>query len=194
MVSFFQEQRMSSLATPIFPSLQGDQVPAGSRTFLEKVKKGFGFIPNLFAAFSNSPILLEGYIGLDATYSKATLSPAERQLVLLAASVVNECSYCTAAHSTIAKGMLKVPAAVVAAVRAQQPVTDAKLNALVNLTRELVLSRGHVATATIQSFLNAGYRNDQIGEVIIGVALKTISNYTHHLSPMELDSAFKAEA
>lgn len=47
------------------------------------------------------------------------MSPAERQLVLLTASVVNECPYCTAAHSTIAKGMFKVPAAVVAAVRAQ---------------------------------------------------------------------------
>ena len=185
---------MSSSATLVFPRLQDDQVPAGSRPLLEKVKKGFGFIPNLFAAFSNSPILLEGYLGLDATYSKATLSPAERQLVLLTASVVNECAYCTAAHSTVAKGMLKVPAAVVAAVRAQQPVADAKLNALVDLTRELVLGRGHVAPATIQSFLNAGYRSDQIGEVLIGVALKTISNYTHHLSPMELDAAFKAEA
>ncbi len=185
---------MSSSATPIFPSLQGDQVPDGSRPLLEKVKKGFGFIPNLFAAFSNSPILLEGYLGLDATYSKATLSPAERQLVLLAASVVNECVYCTAAHSTVAKGMLKVPAAVVAAVRAGQPVADAKLNALVILTCELVVGRGHVATATIQSFLDAGYRSDQIGEVLIGVALKTISNYTNHLSPVELDSAFAAEA
>ena len=106
------------------------------------------------------------------------MSAAERQLVLLTASVVNECAYCVAAHSTVSKDMLKVPATVVAAVRAGQPVADAKLNALVNLTRELVQSRGHVAAATIQSFLNAGYRNDQIGEVLIGVALKTISNYT----------------
>jgi uncharacterized peroxidase-related enzyme len=185
---------MIGSATPIFPSLHGDQVPAGSRPLLEKVKKGFGFIPNLYAAFSNSPTLLEGYVGLDAVFNKTTLSPVERQLVLLTASVVNECPYCTAAHSTVAKGMLKVPAAVVTAVRAGQPVADAKLNALVNLTRELVVGRGHVATATIQSFLNAGYRSDQIGEVLIGVALKTISNYTDHLSPVEIDSAFKAEA
>ena len=185
---------MSSSAAPIFPSLEGDQVPAGSRPFLEKVKKSFGFIPNLFAAFSNSPTLLEGYLGLDASYSKGTLSAAERQLVLLTASVVNECAYCTAAHGTIAKGMLKVPADIVAAVRAGQPVADARLNALVNLTRDLVQSRGHVAPAVIQSFLDAGYRNAQVGEVLIGVALKTISNYTHHLSPVEIDSAFKAEA
>lgn len=185
---------MSSSATPVFPSLQGDQVPAGSRPILEKVQKGFGFIPNLYAAFSNSPILLEGYTALDAVFNKATLNPAERQLVLLTASVVNDCAYCVAAHSTVAKGMLKVPTGVVAAVRAGQPVADVKLNALVNLTRELVQSRGHVTPATIQSFINAGYRNDQIGEVLIGVALKTISNYTHHLSPVEIDAAFKSEA
>lgn len=185
---------MSSPAIPVFPSVQGDQVPAGSRVLLEKVQKGFGFVPNLFAAFANSPILLEGYLGLDAIYSNATLSPAERQLVFLTASVVNECAYCTAAHSTVAKGMLKVPAAVVAAVRAGEPVADAKLNALVKLTRELVLNRGYVAPETIQAFLDAGYRRDQIGEVLIGVALKTISNYTHHLSPVEIDAAFQAEA
>jgi uncharacterized peroxidase-related enzyme len=184
---------MSSVASVIFPNLQGDEIPAGSRPLLDKVKKGFGFIPNLYVAFSNSPTLLEGYIGLEATYSKGTLSAAERQLVLLTVSVINECGYCAAAHSTLAKQMLKVPG-VVAAVRAQQPVADAKLNALVNLTRELVLNRGHVAAETLQSFLDAGYHNDQIGEVLVGVALKTMSNYTDHLSPVELDSAFKAEA
>jgi AhpD family alkylhydroperoxidase len=52
--------------------------------------------------------------------SNATLSPAERQLVFLTASVVNECADCTAARSTVAKGILKVPATVVAAARAGQ--------------------------------------------------------------------------
>ncbi len=183
-----------SNAAAIFPRLQDDKVPAGSRAFLEKVKKAFGFVPNLFAAFSNSPVLLEGYLGLDATYSKGTLSASERQLVLLTASVVNECPYCTAAHSTVAKGPLHVPAAIIKAVRAGQPVADAKLNALVNLTRELVQGRGHVAPPTIQSFLDAGFHREQIGEVLVGIALKTMSNYTDHLSPVEIDSAFKAEA
>ena len=183
-----------SSAAPVFPGLQDDQVPAGSRPFLEKVKKGFGVVPNLFAAFSNSPVLLEGYLGLDAVYSKGTLSAAERQLVLLTASVVNECAYCTAAHSTVAKSMLHMPAAVVAAVRARQPAANAQLDALVNLTREVVQPRGHVAPATIQPFLDAGFHREQIGEVLVAVALKTISNYTHHFSHVEIDAPFKAEA
>jgi len=185
---------MSGSAGPVFPIVHDHQVPAGSRPFLEKVKKGFGYIPNLFAAFANSPILLEGYLGLDATYSKGTLNAVERQLVLLTASVVNECPYCTAAHSTVAKSMLKVPAAVVAAVRAKESLADARLDALVNFTREIVQGHGRVSPATLQAFLNAGFHRDQIGEVLVGVALKTMSNYTYHLSPVEIDSAFKAES
>jgi len=50
---------MSSSSAQVFPRLQDDQVPDGSRLLLEKVEKGLGFIPNLFAAFSNSPVLLE---------------------------------------------------------------------------------------------------------------------------------------
>jgi uncharacterized peroxidase-related enzyme len=185
---------MRASQTALLPSLTGDEVPAGSRPLLERVQKGFGFIPNLYAAFANSPVLLEGYINLDAAFGKATLSPAERQLVLLTASVSNECAYCVAAHSTVGKHMLKIPAAVVAAVRAGQPLDDAKLDALVNLARELVQGRGHVATSTTQSFLDAGYHNDQIGEVLIGIALKTISNYADHLSPVQIDDAFMGEA
>jgi hypothetical protein len=63
----------------------------------------------------------------------------------------------------------------------------------VNLTKEIVSARGHVDQQTIDSFLAAGYQKEQVLEVLIGVALKTISNYTDHLSPNELDNAFAAD-
>ncbi len=84
-------------------------------------------------------------------------------------------------------------AEVVSAVRANRPLTDPKLNALVVLTREIVSQRGHVGAQTIESFLAAGYRKDQILEVLMGVALKTMSNYLDHISPTELDPAFQSE-
>jgi hypothetical protein len=45
----------------------------------------------------------------------------------------------------------------------------------------------------MDNFLAAGYRKDQVLEVLIGVALKTMSNYLDHISPTELDPAFQAE-
>jgi uncharacterized peroxidase-related enzyme len=184
---------MSVSFTQLLPSLPEDRVPAESRPLLDKVKKGFGYVPNLFAAFANSPVLLEGYTTLDAVFQKGTLTPTERELVLLAASVANECEYCIAAHSTVAKRMLNVSPAIVSAIRLGAVVPEAKLSALVNLTKGLVAGGGHVGAATIRAFLVSGYRPDQIGEVLVGVALKTLSNYTHHLSPVEIDPAFAAE-
>jgi alkylhydroperoxidase/carboxymuconolactone decarboxylase family protein YurZ len=67
--------------------------PAESRPTLEKIQKTFGFIPNLVATFANSPTVLHGYLAMDAVWEKGTFSPVERSLVLLAASVVNNCGY-----------------------------------------------------------------------------------------------------
>jgi uncharacterized peroxidase-related enzyme len=184
---------MSTPVVHLFPSLSGDQIPAASRPLLDKVKQSFGFVPNLFAAFANSPVVLEGYLALNAVFDKGSLTPAERHIVLLAASVANECGYCIAAHSTILKGMLKIAPDVVSAIRAQKPVANAKYDALVNLTRAIVTERGHVPAETLEAFVAAGFRNDQVAEVLVGVALKTMSNYTDHLSHTEIDAAFAAE-
>ena len=167
--------------------------PEGSRPILEAIQKAFGFVPNLMATFASSPALLAGYTALDAAWEKGTFSAADRQLVLLAASVVNECGYCVAAHSTVAKKFLHVPAETVAAVRAGRTLGDARQNALVKLTREIVDERGSPSAGAIDAFLAAGYRQDQVLELLLGVALKTISNYAYHITGIELDPAFAGE-
>ena len=177
----------------LFTPVGVETAPEKSRPLLEKVQKSFKFVPNLFGVFANSPVLLEGYLGLEGVFEKGSLSAVERQIVLLSASVENSCRYCTAAHSTLLKAFLHVPADVVSAVRSNQPVSDPKLNALVALTKEIVSERGHVRTEVMENFLAAGYRKDQVLEVLIGVALKTMSNYLDHISPNELDQAFQSE-
>jgi len=179
--------------TSLFAPLGMETAPEKSRPLLEKIRKLFKFIPNLFGVFANSPVLIEGYMGLEATFEKGSLSPVERQVVFLAASVENSCKYCTAAHSTVLKAFLHVPAEVVTAVRSNVPVSDPRLKVLVALTKEIVAKRGHVEAETIENFLAAGYRKDQVLEVLAGVALKTMSNYLDHISPTELDQAFQAE-
>jgi len=182
-----------SLRTTLFAPLGADTAPEASQRFLEEIQKSFKFVPNLFGVFANSPALLEGYLSLSASYGKASLTATERELALLAASVENACRYCTAAHSTVLKSLLHLAAEPVTAVRSNDALTDQKLNALVSLTKEIVADRGHVRSETIAAFLEAGYKKDQILEILIGVALKTMSNYTHHISSVEIDPAFQAE-
>ena len=78
----------SSLFTPLGP----ETAPEASRPLLEKIRKSYKFIPNMFGTFANSPVLLEGYLGLESVFDKGSLTVAERQLVLLAASVENDSS------------------------------------------------------------------------------------------------------
>src|SRR2546422_5269655 len=131
--------------------------PEASQPLLEQVDKALGFIPNLYATFAESPALLQGALALDAGLDQGALSGVERQLVKIAVSTENGCTYCVAAHSTIA-GMLKARPEVVNAVRTGVPVSDAKIDALVRFTRAVVRNKGFVQDGETAAFLAAGYK------------------------------------
>ena len=182
----------SDTQSRLFQPLTIESAPEDSKLVLERVKEDFGFIPNLMGTFANSPAVLKGYLALDAEFAK-TFGPVERQLILLIASVENVCAYCTAAHATVMKSMLRVPADVVAEIRSNRPTGNIKYDALAGLIREIVAERGYVRETAIAAFLAAGYRKEQVMDVLLGVALKTISNYLDHISPTVIDPPFIAE-
>lgn len=175
----------------LFVPLTKETAPKASLPVLEHVEKVFGFVPNLMGTFANAPAAARGYHALIFEFTKSSLTPQEQQLVLLAVSVENKGSYCTAAHSTAAKVLAHVPSEVISAVRNGQLVHDPKLNALVALTREIVRGRGYIDAETFQAFIAVGYRQEQIIEILLGVAVKTISNYLDHISAIEVDPAFR---
>jgi uncharacterized peroxidase-related enzyme len=183
---------MSPSQTALFHPLTIDTAPDDAKPVLEQIRKTFGFVPNLMATFANSPAVIKGYLALDTEFAK-TFTPVERQLILLAASLENVCPYCAAAHSTMLKAVLNVQAEEVAAIRDQQATGNIRHDALIALTREIVQKRGYAGRNTVAAFLAAGYRTEQVMELLLGVALKTISNYLDHLSPTTIDPAFAAE-
>ena len=171
-----------------------ETAPAASRQLLESIARGFGFVPNLFGVFAESPAALRGALAIYEAFSTSSLSPADQQLIMLAASEANDCEYCVAAHSTLAKRMAKMDAALVDAVRRRAPLSDARLDALVTFTRKVVEQRGVLADAEVSAFLDAGYTRAQVIEVLLGVGMKTFNNYVDHIAHTPLNDQFKAEA
>jgi len=88
------------------------------------------------------------------------------------------------------KVLCKLPGDAIVAIENDRPLSDPKFNALVDLTRELVSQRGYARRTTIDAFVAAGYSKDQLLEVLVGVGLKTVSNYFDHVSEVEIDSEF----
>ena len=176
-----------------FPIQTPASAPEAAQPILEKAKKANGFVPNLYGVMANAPALLEAYTSVAAALAKGSLSATEQQVVLIAASELNGCTYCVAAHSVIAK-MSKVPADVVESLRNDQPLADAKLEALRQLAKAIVESRGWPSEDVVSAFYAAGYGQQQYLEVVLGIGLKTLSNYTNHATATPLDAAFQPAA
>ncbi len=158
-----------------------DTAPDRARPLLEGAIAKLGFLPNLYAHLAEAPAALESYFALAGQFDKTSLSPAERQVVLLAASVENGCEFCVAAHSMMA-GMSQVPDASVKALRAAGELPDPRLNALADFTRSLVRDRGWASEKSSAAFFEAGFDRQQALEVVLGVSMKTLSNYANHLT------------
>ncbi len=163
------------------------------REVLEAVKASYGFIPNLLGNMVEAPATAKAYLALGDLLGETSFSPMEQQVILLAASRINECDYCMGAHSAVAK-MQKVPADVVESIRNDRPIADPQLEALRRFTTQVVEQRGWLPDEDVARFIAAGYGNQQILEVVLGVAMKTISNYTNHFAGTELDAAFADHA
>ncbi len=170
-----------------------ETAPDGSKETLANVEKAYGFLPNLMATFAESPAALEAYASISGIFEKSDLTATEKQIVLMTNNRLNGCTYCMAAHTTIAQ-MQGVPADVIEALRDGSPVEDPKLEALLTFAAQVNEQRGVLDPRDIDAFLAAGYTKANILEVIVGTAMKVMSNYTNHVADTPVDENFQANA
>ena len=175
-----------------FPIHTKTTAPQQSQPILEQVESTFGFVPNIFGVLAESPTALHAYSAIMEAMKHSGLSLIEQQVAILAVSTQNGCTYCVAAHSTVA-GMLKMPVTILNELRDQQPLSDPKLEALRAFTLSVVTHRGWVPQEDTLAFTNAGYERRHILDVLTIVAQKTLSNYVNHLAHTPLDAQFSAQ-
>ena len=167
-----------------------ETAPSESKKLLEQSNKALGFVPGLYGVLAEAPKTLEAYQLLGTLFKNTSLSTTEQHVVWLTINYENDCSYCVPAHTGLAK-FDKVPDNVIEALRSGTPIADPKLEALRTFTVQLVQKCGWLTDDDVQVFLGAGYTQQQILEVILGMAHKVISNYTNHIAKTPVDAAFK---
>lgn len=171
-----------------------EDAPEQSRALLEDSQKSFGRVPGLHAVMAEAPALLDGYKHLHRLFAQQTsFDKDELTVVWQAINVEHACHYCVPAHTGIAKAM-KVDDAITEALRNETPLPTPRLEALRDFTLAMVRQRGNVSEAQVQAFLDAGFTQRQILEVILGVAQKVMSNYTNHLAQTPVDAPMQAFA
>ena len=176
-----------------FPLHDETSAPEAAREALAATRSNFGMIPNLERVMANAPALLTAYSGAWDLFDTTTLSPVERQVVYQTANFENECEYCVPWHSLLAKKAKMAPQDV-EALRSGARLSDAKLESLRRFTRQLIHNRGKVTPADLEAFFEAGYGPQQALEVVLGLAIKTMSNFTNSIAGTPLDPAVKSLA
>jgi uncharacterized peroxidase-related enzyme len=166
--------------------------PAASRPTLAAVQRQLGFVPNLIGVLAESPSAVEGYATLARLVDASSLDAAERHVVLQTVNLANECHYCVPAHSALAAraGLGDLDGAL----RAGAPLGNAKLEALRAFARAVVEKRGNASEADVAAFERAGYAHAAMLDVILAVAMKTLSNYANHLARTPVDASFLGRA
>jgi uncharacterized peroxidase-related enzyme len=91
------------------PSL--DSLPEDIRSRIEKVQEKAGFVPNVFLALAHRPDEFRAFFAYhDALMEKqGGLTKAEREMIVVATSAVNQCQYCVVAHGAILRVRAKNP-------------------------------------------------------------------------------------
>lgn len=161
--------------------------PAGSQDRLVAVRNAWGFVPKLQATLAESPVALKAYDDLFGLIAReATLTAAEQQIVYQAINVFHGCEYCTAGHTFLSR-KAGVPEDAIAAIRNQQPIADARFEALRQFAEIVAETRGFAGDKAVDAFIAAGFTKAQVLEVVTIIATKVISNYTNHLTHTPLE-------
>lgn len=160
--------------------------PAASQTLLEGVHKQLGVVPNLFRLVGNSPAGLEGWLGLSGALAKGKLDGKTRERIALAVAEVNGCDYCLSAHTYLGKNLAKLDDAEMAANR-EGGSQDPKAAAAVRFAAKIVAQRGHISDADLADVKAAGYDDAQVVEIVLHVALNTLTNYVNTVARTVID-------
>mgnify|MGYP006141941907 FL=1 len=169
-------------------SAQGAQ-----KAILDTALAQVGFIPNMYANMAHAPAVLSTYLhGYALFRQESGLTAPEQEVVFLAVSQANGCTYCTAAHSMIADKVSKLAPDALQAIRAGQPMADAKLAALYAMTTTMVKTNGQPDAAAVQAFLAAGYKESDLLYIVLAISVKVLSNFSNHAFGTVVDERFAA--
>jgi uncharacterized peroxidase-related enzyme len=160
--------------------------PAATLPLLDAVNKQLGVTPNLMKMLGNSPAALAGYLNLNAAIGKGTIGAKTGERIALAVAEFNRCGYCLAAHTYLGKNVAKLDDAEIAANR-KGSSADPKADAAVRFAVAVAKARGHVSDVAVEAVKRAGYNDGEVMEIVVHVALNTLTNYVNEVAQTEID-------
>ena len=185
-----------------FGVVELEDFPADLRERISVIVEKSGFVPNIFRALARRPAELRAFLDYhdalmdppaQAGTSGGGLSKAERELVVVATSGANHCTYCVVAHGAILRIRSHDPqlADQVASNPWSTPL-DTRQHAIVDLALILATRSAELSEHDLDRARAAGLCDDEIWDVGAITALFAMSNRLAHLMALRPNDEFYA--
>ncbi|MDQ2845980.1 MAG: carboxymuconolactone decarboxylase family protein [Actinomycetota bacterium] len=155
--------------------------PEAARPTLHQLQRKFGGLPPALARIAASPELLDAFLAANSFFERCSLSPVQRETLVMTVAVRNGCHVCVEMHSATLR-RLRVDHELITALRSGAPVTDPRLAALQAFVHDVMDSAGDVADARFATFMAAGFDQQQALEVVLGIGTYTLSTFANRMT------------
>ena len=176
-----------------FGVVEPEQLPDDLRERIAAITEKSGFVPNIFRALGHRPAELRAFLDYhDALMDRSEgLTRAERELVVVATSGANHCTYCVVAHGAILRVRSKEPElADRVSSNPWQVDLDGRGRAIVDLALALAHDSAAFGEPDLGAARDAGLTEDEIWDVGAITALFAMSNRLAHLTALRPNSEF----
>ena len=158
------------------------------------MQENAGFIPNVFIALAYRPAEFRAFFAFhDAVMEReeSTLSPAEKEMIIVATSAANGCHYCVIAHGALLRIYSKDPqlADQVAVNYLHAPLSE-KQKAMLAFALKLSRTPELVEESDHDELKRQGFDADDILDIANITALFGLSNRIATVTGMQPNSEF----
>lgn len=185
-----QEHPISRYPVPTLPEL-----PEDIRARILAVQDKAGFVPNVFLALAHRPEEFRAFFAYhDALMEKSgNLTKAEREMIVVATSNLNQCQYCVVAHGAILRIRAKDPLiADQVAVNYRKADISERQKAMLDFAVKVSASAHLVGEADFAALKAHDFDEEDIWDIAAISAFFGMSNRLANVTSMRPNAEFYA--
>jgi uncharacterized peroxidase-related enzyme len=182
-------------ARPIsrFPVPALADLPEDVRARIVEVQDKAGFVPNVFAVLAHRPDEFRAFFAYhDALMIKeGGLSKAERELIVVATSGLNDCVYCVVAHGALLRIYDKNPLiADQVAVNHRKADLPPRRRAMLDFAVKVAMRSSEIDEADYAALRDHGFTDDDAWDIAAITAFFAMSNRLANMTSMRPNDEF----
>ena len=182
-----------SQPTGRYPLAELKDVPDDIREQILKVQEKAGFIPNVFTALARRPAEFRAFFAYyDALMLKENaLSKAEKEMIVVATSGVNNCVYCVVSHSAMLRIYSKQPLlADQVAVNYHKADLTPRQHAMLDFAMKVATQSQKISDTDFVTLRDHGFNDDDAWDIGAIAAFFALSNRMANMTGMMPNAEF----